>query len=281
MPDRFKVNKFHIEQPVSTRVQKPVEVRTQNYTFEIGQNLLRKNTSQTELRQRILSHIQDAQSRRSHFCPQTRQLMQLKIPHETKIGELAQKCLNDSIIELNITKAEYDSLDHETKLLVDRYTQMRFKSCNKREPSWSWCAIAMNDLGKQAGILPQNANFTAVFQHVQFAVDNRTWHEVPKGQYLGKFKSDMKEGDFIVFHRPDHSEHIGMIELVSGDTITTIEGNANQDNQNINDGFIRKQYKLSELTGSNCRGFIDNHSKPDITGQNTNAAKKANSIVKH
>ncbi len=280
MPDNFEINNnYHTEQPVSLRIQRPVESARFNNN-QIGLHLSGKKLEQTALRQRILSQIQDVQTRKSHFCPQTLQLMNMHIPHQTQIGKLAQKCLNDSIIEINITKAEYDSLDHETKMLVDKYTQMRFKSCAQRQPGWSWCAIAMNDLGKQAGILPQNANFTAVFQHVQFAVDNKTWHEVPKGKNLGTLKTLIQEGDFIVFRRIG-GEHIGMIESIRGDIITTIEGNANQNEQNVADGFIRKQYKLSDLTSSECRGFIDNHTKPQITSQNTSSAQKTNDIVKH
>lgn len=281
MPDNFKVNKlFHTEQPVSTRVQKPVMPNYQP-RHDIGQSLSGKNVEQTTLRQRILSQIQDSQTRKSNFCPETRRLMNMAVPHHTKIGQLAQQCLNDSIIEINITKAEYDSLDYETKMLVDRYTQMRFKSCQQRQPSWSWCAIAMNDLGKKAGILPENANFTAVYQHIQFAVDNGTWIATPKGKTLAANASLMREGDFITFRRQNGSEHIGMIESINGDIITTIEGNANQgDAQNSADGFIRKQYRLSELNSTNCRGFIDNHSKPNLTSKNTSAATKSNKMAK-
>lgn len=240
----------------------------------VGQN------NNPQLTRRIMSQIGNVSTRRSNFCPETLNLMRQNYTHSTTIGKLAQECLNDSIIEIKLTKQEYDSLDTNTKAYVDRYTQMRFGSVTQRAPGWAWCAIAMNDLGKKAGILPYNANFTAVFQHVQFAMDNNTWHEIPKGKTLASYSSSMKEGDFIVFNHGG-SEHIGMIEKISGNTITTIEGNANQNGNNTTDGFIRKQYNLSDLSRSKCRGYIDNHTKMLITGINAQAAHKANNMVRY
>ena len=271
----------HIEVAASTRVEKPVVQKIKKAKNQIGQELTGlARKAKSAVSKRVLALIEHKETRKSNFCKETQRLMGMRLAHKTKIGQLAQQCLNDTIVELNITKAEYEALDFETKKLVDRYTQMRFTSCEQRAPGWSWCAIAMNDLGKKAGILPQNSNFTAVFQHVQFAVDNGTWHETPKGKILAEYSSDMKEGDFIIFRHAGQGEHIGMIERIDGDTLTTIEGNANLNGQNTTDGFIRKQYHLRELTPSKCRGFIDNHTKPELTAKNAAAASKSNDMVK-
>ena len=87
--------------------------------------------------------------------------------------------------------------------------------------SWDWCAAFVSFLFIEA----KATNLTGTEIGVQRYVND---HFKPKGIWIGKVKP--VPGDIVVFDwdAGGWADHIGIVEKVNGNTITTIEGNTNE-----------------------------------------------------
>lgn len=130
----------------------------------------------------------------------------------------AQQVLNEARKHLGVTMG---SAGHAN--IVNRYNQHRplARGTNMLH-SWDWCAVFVSYVFIALGA----TNLSGTEMSVGFFRDN---HFRPKGIWLGKTSSP-RAGDIITWDWDGNGwpDHIGFVESVSGNTITTIEGNTIQ-----------------------------------------------------
>lgn len=113
------------------------------------------------------------------------------------------------------------------------------ENCQKYSPQCvSWCALFALSHWEKAGVQVDNEQFAFTGNVYQAGKEKGTAFEK---EQLGT----AKPGDVLLFgtgpSSPSTSKHIGVVEKVSGDKVTTIEGNAD-------DQVQRKEHKLSPDT---------------------------------
>lgn len=110
-----------------------------------------------------------------------------------------------------------------------------------------WCDVFVSSVFIKAGVSELIGRECGVQRHIQLFKQLGIW--------IGKTKP--QQGDIITFDwdRGGFADHIGLVEKVSGDTVTTIEGNSNgkvsRNQFKWNDvrimGYARPKYKLQEI----------------------------------
>jgi hypothetical protein len=105
----------------------------------------------------------------------------------------------------------------------------------------SWCALFAMTTWEKAGVDVENDDYA--FTGNVYATGKS------KGTaYDGKQLKQAKPGDVLLFgtgpSSPSTSKHIGVVEKVDGDTVTTIEGNSGPNHDRV----VRKQHTLSTDT---------------------------------
>lgn len=137
---------------------------------------------------------------------------------DDKMAVTAQKVLKEARKHIGVTMG---SAGHAN--IVNRYNQHRpLARGTKMLHSWDWCAVFVSYVFIALGA----TNLSGTEMSVGFFRDN---HFRPKGIWLGKTSSP-RAGDIIIWDWDGNGwpDHIGFVESVSGNTITTIEGNTIQ-----------------------------------------------------
>ena len=105
----------------------------------------------------------------------------------------------------------------------------------------SWCSLFAMWTWEKAGVDVDNDKYA-------FTGDVYNTGKNKGTAYSSKNLKDAKPGDVLLFgtgpDSPSTSKHIGVVEKVDGDTVTTIEGNAGPSTDRV----VREQHKLSAGT---------------------------------
>ena len=141
-----------------------------------------------------------------------------KLKGDDEMSVTAEQVLVEARKHLGVTMG---SAGHAN--IVNRYNQHRplARGTNMLH-SWDWCAVFVSYVFIALGA----TNLSGTEMSVGFFRDN---HFRPKGIWLGKTSSP-RAGDIITWDWDGNGwpDHIGFVESVSGNTITTIEGNTIQ-----------------------------------------------------
>lgn len=106
----------------------------------------------------------------------------------------------------------------------------------------SWCALFAMEMWNQGGVDVNNEEFA-------FTGNVYTTGQEKGTAYGADELSQAKPGDVLLVgsgpSSASSSKHIVIVEEVNGDTVTTIEGNTNDEGSHDGDGVYRKQHELS------------------------------------
>lgn len=131
---------------------------------------------------------------------------------------------------------------------VDEY--LRSVGLDPTKGSWPWCAafcywcfrtaIADIEIPMPTSFPPRTAG---VIDH---------WNKTNGYKFGAKSNYTANPGDIFLMDEGHGLGHMGIIEVVNKDVLTTIEGNTNEDGSRNGVGVYRRKRKLTEIN----KGFI-------------------------